>query len=280
MRKRILLPLVLMLVASAAFSQGTIKNNSYFTLSWNRAVSKYGTIVDNESSKNLRTYYKNKYGDDLNHYSGALTVGANFYIHPIGWLIEGFKAGLCIDFIDLGADYYRFPDATRAIGGVKSTDTENYNDLNVYYSLNAGLVATISPAKSFYIDLTAKVCPTFAVNYFRIPAYQLGYASNSPIFERRNAGLEYGGYEVVAVNGTSYDDSAMPSSLNYVPTKNEEDTGIGLGFNYSFGLDFRYSKFLIGCEWVLGNINYSYDVWDKQKIHTQHLKIKVGLSFE
>ncbi|MBO7054677.1 MAG: hypothetical protein J6X43_01970 [Bacteroidales bacterium] len=273
MKRLLLIPLVLLIACTTAFSQGKIKNNSYFTLGLNRPIMKYGNLVDYSCSNNLRRFYAEKYGSDLKHYAADLAVGADFYIHPIGWLIEGFKAGLCMDFIDLSADYYRFPDATRTAGGVKSEDTENYNDLTVAYSLNVGVVATISPADKFYIDLKAKLCPTFAVNYFRIPAYQIAVAANSPAFERRNAGYEYGGYTVVDKNGNEV-------NTNAVGIVNEEDTGIGLGLDYSFGIDIRYSKLMIGCEWVLGNIKYSYDVWDDQKVYNQRFRVKLGLSFE
>ena len=124
MKKILLLTVSALLLCFAAFSQGYIKNNSYFNIALNRPIMKYGNLEDLSCSNNLRQFYKEKYGDDLKHYAGALTVGANFYIHPIGWVIEGFKAGLCLDFIDLSADYYNFEDATRAAGGKKSEDTE------------------------------------------------------------------------------------------------------------------------------------------------------------
>ncbi|MCQ2959595.1 MAG: hypothetical protein MJ198_05330 [Bacteroidales bacterium] len=263
MKKLLLIPFVILMACSSVFSQGTIKNNSYFNLTWIRPIADYGTIVGQESPKNLLKYYKNKSGDDLQHYSGALNVGANFYIHPIGWLIEGFKAGLCVDFIDLGIDYYRFSDGIEKNGKI---DTTNFNDLTASYSLNLGLVATISPVKNFYIDLTAKLCPTFAVNYFRIPSYVKDKDGNF-VFEYRNPDLEYGGYDI-------------KDGIYNVPTKESEDTGIGLGVDYSFGFNIRYSKLSVGCEWLLGNLNYSYDSWDAQKIHNQRLKVKIGLSFE
>lgn len=266
MKKILLLTVSALLLCSAAFSQGYIKNNSYFNIALNRPIMKYGNLEDLSCSNNLRQFYKEKYGDDLKHYAGALTVGANFYIHPIGWVIEGFKAGLCLDFIDLSADYYNFEDATRAAGGKKSEDTEKFNDLTVAYSFNVGAVATISPAKNFYIDLTAKVCPTFAVNYFKIPAFQESVEANSHAVEYRNAGLEWGGYDVTNQDG--------------VGIIKEEDTGLGLGLDYAFGFDLRYSKFMIGCEWILGKIKYSYDVWDDQKLYNQRLRVKIGMSFE
>lgn len=270
MKKLLLIPLAVLMTCSVSFAQGNIKNNSYFNLTWVRPISDYGTIVDKESPNNLLQYYRDKSGDDLKHYSGALNVGANFYIHPVGWIIEGFKPGLCIDFIDLGVDYYNFPDAIHDNGKV---DTTNYNDLTATYSLNVGVIATISPAKNFYIDLTAKLCPTFAVNYFRIPAYaKLGATSTNEVFEYRTPGIEYGGYDVTPTD--------FVDGMKVVPTKEAEDTGIGLGLDYSFGFNLRYSRFSLGCEWVLGNIKYSYDTWDEQKVNNQRLKVKLGLSFE
>ena len=268
MKKFLLLTVSVFFACTVAFSQGHIKNNSYFSLSMNRPIMKYGNIDGLSCSNNMLQYYKDRYDEegDLQHYAGALTVGANFYIHPIGWVIEGFKAGLCVDFIDLSADYYRFEGRTRDAGGKWSEDSQTYNDLSVAYSLNIGAIATISPAEDFYIDLTAKLCPTFGVNYFRIPAFQQGVEANSPAVEYRNAGLEWGGYEVKNQDG--------------VGLVNEEDTGLGLGLDYSFGFNIRYSKVFIGCEWIFGKINYSYDVWDKQKVYNQRLRVKLGLSFD
>lgn len=266
MKKLLLIPFTLMLACGAAFSQGTIKNNSYFNLSWVRPIMDYGKIEGNESPKNMLQYYKEKSGGDLQHYSGAINVGANFYIHPVGWIIEGFKPGICVDFIDLSADYYRFPDAVVDKG---VADTADYSDLTASYSLNVGVVATISPTDKFYIDLTAKFCPTFAVNYFKIPGYLSPTSVASwDIYEYRMPGVEYGGYDV-SLNGA-------PN----VASKEAEDTGIGWGLDYAFGLDLRYSKFSIGCEWSFGNLHYSYDTWADQKVNNQKFKLKLGLSFE
>ena len=212
MKKLLLFPLVLILACSTAFSQGTIKNNSYFNLMWSRPIMDNGVIFESETPNNLREFYKEKYDSELNHYSGAINVGSNFYIHPIGWLIEGFKAGLCLDFIDLGADYYSFSGYHQKPGGLPASEEEKFTDLKVSYSLNVGIVATISPIKHFYIDLTAKLCPTFAVNYFKLPIYQVGSTS----FERRNTGTQWGGYEIPGVD------------YKLLGTKTGEETGIGL----------------------------------------------------
>lgn len=275
MKKILLIAASVLVMVSTAFAQGKIQNNSYFVLATNRAILDYGTIKDYETSNNLREYYNDKY-DDLKHYRGAMTLGANFYIHPIGWLIEGFKAGLCLDFIDLGVDYYRFYDKTREISGSTFTyaEEETYSDLTVSYSFNAGVVATVSPFPKFYIDLTAKLCPTFAVNYFKIPAYVWGVKAKAPVYERRNPGAEWGGYEFTEdFEGTTID-------MDNVATKNDEQTGIGLGLDYAFGIDIRYSKLLVGCEWYLGNIKFAYDDWDDQKVHNQRFRVKLGLSFD
>ncbi len=264
MKKLLLFPLVLVLACSTAFSQGTIKNNSYFNLIWSRPIMDNGVIYGSETPNNLREFYKAKYGTDLSHYSGAINVGANFYIHPIGWLIEGFKAGLCLDFIDLGADYYKFSGYQQNPGGLQASEEENFTDLKVSYSLNVGVIATMSPVKNFYIDLTAKLCPTFGVNYFKLPAYQVG----TKPFERKNTGTEWGGYEVPGVD------------YRILGTKDAEETGIGLGLDYAFGFNIRYSKLSVGCEWLLGNIKYSYENWDEQKVNNQQLKVKLGFSFE
>lgn len=275
MKKILLIAASVLVMVSTAFAQGKIQNNSYFVLATNRAILDYGTIKDYETSNNLREYYNDKY-DDLKHYRGAMTLGANFYIHPIGWLIEGFKAGLCLDFIDLGVDYYRFYDKTREISGSTFTyaEEETYSDLTVSYSFNAGVVATVSPFPKFYIDLTAKLCPTFAVNYFKIPAYVWGVKANAPVYERRNPGAEWGGYEFTE------DFEGTTINMSNVATKNDEQTGIGLGLDYAFGIDIRYSKLLVGCEWYLGNIKFAYDDWDDQKVHNQRFRVKLGLSFD
>lgn len=271
MKKLLLIPLTMLLACGAAFSQGTvknraIKNNSYFNLSYIRPIMDYGKIEGNESPNNMLKYYKKKAGDDLQHYSAGLNVGANFYIHPVSWIIEGFKPGLCVDFIDLGVDYYRFNDGVQNQSGV--IDTTKYSDLTASYSLNVGVIATINPVKNFYIDLTAKICPTFAVNYFKIPAYKAPSAIASwDVYEYRMPGDQYGGYDV-------------SGSIYPVPDQEAEDTGIGLGLDYAFGFNLRYSKVSIGCEWFLGNIRYSYDTWTDQKVNNQRLKVKLGLSFD
>ena len=266
MKKLLLLPLMLVFACFTAFSQGTIKNISYFNLMWTRPILDNGVLDGIETANNLREFYNEKYGSELSNYSGALNVGANFYIHPIGWLIEGFKAGICVDFIDLGADYYSFSGFHQKVGGGPTGEEENFTDLKVSYSLNVGAVATVSPFNNFYIDLTAKLCPTFAVNYFKLPAYQTDFTANAPVFERKNAGTEWGGYDL--------------SGIDKLATKNAEETGIGLGLGYSFGFNIRYSKVSVGCEWVLGNIKYSYENWDEQKVNNQQLNVKLGLNFE
>lgn len=269
MKKLVLIPLTMLLACSAAFSQGTvknraIKNNSYFNVGYVRPIMDYGKIEGNECPNNMLKYYKKKSGDELAHYSASLNVGANFFIHPVAWVIEGFKPGICVDFIDLGIDYYRFDDGVYDKNG--KVDTTKYSDLTASYSLNVGAIATISPVKNFYIDLTAKLCPTFAVNYFKIPAFKAPSSIASwDVYEYRMPGDQYGGYDV--------------STAPY-PTQEAEDTGIGLGLDYSFGFNLRYSKISIGCEWVLGNIRYSYDTWTDQKVNNQRLKVKIGLSFE
>ncbi len=72
MKKLLLFPLVLVLACSTAFSQGTIKNNSYFNLIWSRPIMDNGVIYGSETPNNLREFYKAKYGTDLSHYSGAI----------------------------------------------------------------------------------------------------------------------------------------------------------------------------------------------------------------
>ena len=63
MKKLLLFPLVLVLACSTAFSQGTIKNNSYFNLIWSRPIMDNGVIYGSETPNNLREFYKAKYGD-------------------------------------------------------------------------------------------------------------------------------------------------------------------------------------------------------------------------
>ncbi|MCQ2605810.1 MAG: hypothetical protein MJ204_04610 [Bacteroidales bacterium] len=266
MKKILLVLSTLLFAGSIAFGQGTIKNNSYFNLTWIRPIMDYGTIDGQETPNNLNKYYSERFGSDLKHYSGALNVGANFYIHPISWLIDGFKAGLCVDFIDLGANYYRFKAHQQKAGGIVLDEAETFDDLTVYYSLNVGAIATISPMKGFYIDLTGKACPTFAVNYFKIPAYQTAVTANAPAFERRNTGDEWGGYQLVG--------------NDVLPTTTEEQTGIGWGINYSFGFNLRFYKFSVGCEWLFGNLHYGYEDWDDQTVKNQELKVKIGMTFE
>ena len=54
MKRVLLIPLVLLIACTTAFSQGKIKNNSYFTLGLNRPIMKYGNLVDYSCSNNLR----------------------------------------------------------------------------------------------------------------------------------------------------------------------------------------------------------------------------------
>lgn len=281
MKKFLLVSLPLIFAASFAFGQGQIKNNSYFNLSWNHQIMDYGTIDGMETSNNLTEYYKDKYPDDLKHYTGGLDVGANFYIHPISWLIDGFKAGLCVDFIDLDANYYNFKAPYQQVGGLYGDTKGKFNDLTVTYSLNVGVVATVSPMKMFYIDLTAKACPTFGVNYFKIPGYLTGVEANSPIYERRNTGLEWGGYELIDSKGNAETKDSDGKYLHEkVAQKDAETTGIGWGVNYSFGFNLRFYKFSVGCEWLFGNLHFGYEDWDNQTVKNQQLKVKLGMTFE
>ncbi|MCK9562459.1 MAG: hypothetical protein M0R02_07030 [Bacteroidales bacterium] len=253
--KKITLFLLLSLGAFVGYSQGDIKNVSYFTISWNRPIRSFGEDVDRPQSKNrFKTFKEDK---DANHYGGALDFGAIFYIHPTG-IIDGFKAGIMVDFLDLGANYFRYTDEKTKVeaipgnpGNTVFVEDVTCNDLTARFSMNVGAIATFSPAKKFYIDIFGKLRPTFGVHYQKIIQYY---------------------------DGTNY----YPEKPNTIITwkQVQEDTGLGFGINTSFGLNLRYARFILGSEFVMGTLKLKYDdIRNDKKVYDQYLKVKLGFFF-
>jgi hypothetical protein len=190
---------------------------------------------------------------NADHYGGGLDFGTTFYIHPTG-VIDGFKAGFLLDFVDLSANYFSYTDETTTINSGLQQFEENVTcqDLTGRFSMNFGVLATISPAEKLYFDLYGKLRPTFSVHYQNI---------------------------VQDFNGTIYYDY-YESSSSLIWRQQNEDTGLGFGLLYSFGLDIRYSRFTLGSEFVMGSLKYSYDnpANDKTMVD-QYLKVKFGFFF-
>ena len=256
--KKIIHVLILTLGCFSAFSQGEIKNATYFSLDWTRPIMNYGELEGMNSTENLYRFYQNQY-PDADHKGGEIEIGTSFYIHPTGFK-KGYKAGILVDFIDLGATYMSFMDSTITIGNpIKYFEPEKCHDLTARYSLNIGVVGTYSPIKKLYFDLFAKIRPTFAVNYFKMPMFD----DITDKIYTNNEALVY------SPVGT--------------PLRNKrvvEDTGIGLGFNYSFGFNIRYARVLIGTEWVVGKLKYTYNNPDMdQTVYDQLVKVKLGMFF-
>lgn len=221
-------------------SSAQIRNNSYFNLAYTQPLSKYG--CEKCSSSNLDKFYKELTNYETHRYALDLQVGANFYLHPVNWVVKPLGIGITSDFIDLQANYYR----------MKPT-ADGYNDnmdLFVSYSIGVGPIITLSPAKKFYIDAYAKLVPTFGINYVK-------------------------GTDGMSIAGNK---TALSNVLS--THYNDEESGMCYGLNYSFGGNIRYSKVQIGCEYVIGKLTYDWEDWSKQKLMNNMLKIKLGLSFE
>ncbi len=130
MRKLLLVPFLSFLVFSG-FSQGTINNASYLTFAVNRPMLNYGEIVGFDSPQNLKQWYANQH-PDAQHLGGAIDVGTTFYIHPTAF-VKGFKAGILVDFIDLGANYFKFTDSALVKGS--SSEFDRWDESKVCHDL-------------------------------------------------------------------------------------------------------------------------------------------------
>lgn len=228
------------LVALASSAQGTIKNTSYLNFQTSVPTGNYGLEkgASLPSGDNLHRFYSKSPVAEVSRYAGGIQFGANFYLP----FLPSFKPGITCDFIDLNAHYYRFKPIT---------DGDNYNsDLLVTYSLNVGLVGTISPFDGFFIDLYGKLVPTFGVDYMKLPAY------TSPFEDR------------------SY--LAKSTSAKF----NDEEQSTVYGLNYAFGATFRYNIIQFGAEFLTGNLVYDYEDWSKQKLSNKMFRFKVGFFFD
>jgi len=254
--KKVLLLAFVSLLGMSAFAQGDIKNETHFTLSWDRPVRNFGEVDGFNTDENRYQYYMNNV-PGAEHMGGALDAGMIAYIHPTE-VFDGFKLGILVDFIDLSANYFRFTDTTTKPTSVATTSGTVYveefdsemsaTDLNVRYSVNIGLVATYSPMKNLYFDFFGKIRPSFGAHYYK--------------------------YARVTYEDWDKETKTQPYS------KSAEDTGIGFGLGSSFGMNVRYSKFIVGAELISGSLNYKYDnIVESQKEFDHHLKVKFGVFF-
>ncbi len=263
--KRFLLVPVFALLISSLFAQGEIKNASYLTLAWNRPMLNFGEQLDRNSAENLYKFYNNQY-DNFAHYGGSLNFGTSFYIHPTGF-IKGFKAGVLVDFIDLGANYMTFTDSSIQVATPTNFKEERVcHDLTGRYSLNIGALVTYSPKKKLFFDLYFKIRPTFAINYI-----------SAPLWKQVNSDVMYNDRIY-----TNYDQQTIydASGKEIMHKQVFDETSIGLGLNYSYGLDIRYSKMSIGAELVTGKLKYTSSVIQlDQIVRDQYFKLKLGFFF-
>ncbi|MFW5850947.1 MAG: hypothetical protein ACOCWB_01860 [Bacteroidota bacterium] len=249
--KKISLLFIIALFSVSGFSQGEIQNATKFTINWLRPIRNFGEDVNTDAAQNKYKFFTEKMEAD--HYGGGIDFGTTFYIHPTE-IIDGFKAGFLVDFFDLSANYFRYSDTTTIINSGLQQFEENVTsqDLTGRFSMNIGLLATISPAKKLYFDLYGKLRPTFSVHYHNT---------------------------VQDFNGTVYYDY-YESSSSLIWRQQNEDTGLGFGLLYSFGLDIRYSRFVLGSEFVMGSVKYSYDNPANDKtMYDQYFKVKLGFFF-
>lgn len=259
MKKIILVPIFALMCASL-FAQGEIKNATYFNFAWNRPLMNFGEQLNRNSPENTYRFYQNEY-DNFKHYGGSLDIGTSFYIHPTGF-IKGFKAGVLVDFIDLGANYLTYTDSSIQLATPTNIkEIQTCHDLTARYSLNIGAMATYSPKKNIYFDLYFKVRPTFAVNYLKAPMWE-------------------GVYDRIYTN----EDQSTIFLPDGEPKKHKrtlEETSIGLGLNYSYGINIRLSKVLLGAEMITGKLNYRAGsiIGMDQIIRDQYFKLKLGFFF-
>lgn len=245
--KKLFTIFALMLSVLMVNAQGVIKNNSYFNLQYWQPRSHYGCVKDGTTvagSQNLHKAYKDYNGAEVSRYAGGLQVGANFYLHPVNWVVKCLGVGLGVDFIDLNGQFYKFKP---------KNDGEYANsDLGITYSFGVGPVVTITPAKNFFIDLYGKAQPLVGIEYMKL------------------------------TSGQSTKLSTRESILNAPPSVKsvDEQTGFVYGFNYSAGFNLRYSLIQIGAEWVWGNLVYDWEDWSKETRQNQMVRIKLGFSFE
>ena len=170
--KKISLLFIIALFSVSGFSQGEIHNATKFTINWLRPIRNFGENENIDAAQNKYKYFTDQMNAD--HYGGGLDFGATFYIHPTG-VIDGFKAGFLLDFVDLSANYFSYTDETTFRVGVPGNpnNTEpiedvTCQDLTGRFSMNFGVLATISPAEKLYFDLYGKLRPTFSVHYQNI----------------------------------------------------------------------------------------------------------------
>lgn len=250
--KRLFMFFGLALLSITTFSQSQIYNSSHLLFDWNRPVRYFGTEPDLLAAANKFKHLTETM--DADHYGTSIEFGSTFYIHPTG-VFDGFKAGLIVDFIDLGVNYFRYKDNVTRInsGEEEFVKEEDAYDLLGRFSVNIGLVATVSPIKNLYFDVFAKTRPTFGVHWQKVPLY-------------RDANKIYQYFD------------GKPSGL--VEKQMYDDTGLGFGLNTSFGLHVRYLKVMLGAEYVFGTLNFKYDdVRNDRKMYNQYMKIKFGFFF-
>ncbi|MFO7868246.1 MAG: hypothetical protein R6U95_02985 [Bacteroidales bacterium] len=250
--KKISVLFILALLSITGYSQGTIYNSSHFTMNWNRPIWNFGENPDFDASQNRYMHYTENYEAD--HYGGSLDFGTSFYIHPTGF-IDGFKAGIIVDFIDIGINYFTYQDyETQSISGFQVPDEESVScsDLTGRFSVNVGALATFSPIDNLYFDIYGKLRPTFGIRWH-------------DIVQDFNSDVYYEYYEEGSV---------------IINRQKNDDTHLGFGLLSSFGLDIRYFRFVTGMEFVTGTLNLkSNNTGEKTEYYDQYFKLKFGFFF-
>ncbi|HRS18559.1 MAG TPA: hypothetical protein P5243_03570 [Bacteroidales bacterium] len=258
--KRFLLIPIFTVICASLFAQGEIKNATHANFAWNRPIMNYGEQINRNSAENVYLFYQNQY-QDFKHYGGSFEFGSSFYIHPTGF-VKGFKAGVLVDFIDFGANYLTYTDsAIQLVTPTNIKTIQKCHDLTARYSLNVGAMTTYSPKKSIYFDLYFKLRPTFAVNYLRAPMWESIY---DRIYTNENQSNIF-----------------LPNGEPKIHKRTVEETSIGLGLNYSYGINIRVAKVLVGAEIISGKLKYKAGaiIGMDQTVRDQYLKLKLGFFF-
>lgn len=235
--KKLLIFLAFVIAAMTVNAQGKIKNNSYFNLQYAVPTGNYGLVKDSTGENLHKAFFHSKVSE-VTYYAGGLQFGANFYLP----FLEGFKPGVTCDFIDLNFHYYKFKPDNKG-------DNPN-SDLLFTYSLNVGVIGTISPCNNLFIDLYGKLVPTFGINYMKLPAYTSSFEDKVQL--------------------------AMSTSSKF----NDEEQATVYGLNYVAGFGLRYNIVQIGAEFLFGNLTYNYENWASQKLSNKMFRFKLGMFFD
>ncbi|MDR2963437.1 MAG: hypothetical protein LBU90_07400 [Bacteroidales bacterium] len=239
-------------LCSSLFAQGRIFDATFLTFSAPVPIMKWGKLEGNTSGDNLKRFYKDEY--NARHFGLAMESGTTFYMHKTEF-VDGFKMAIVWDFFDLGMNMFRYDDQIINIAGTtraNNGDTVKCLDLFVNYSMNVGLMFTVSPIQDLCIDLYGKYRPTVGINYFN----QLFYE---------------GSFDKIFVN----DDTEGKNKLK------QENMRIGGSVGtFSVGLNFRYSFAMAGIEYIVGKLHYAAsDYLPRQTMYNQMIRFKLGFVF-